>query len=156
MAENNPTTEVHVHKPDEHGRALSRSKDELCQRLSLGQPLVIEAEQHWTNKDAPNATTVTETHHQKEQLVIDNPTDPLSTVTHRLEEIHVTVADETSTPRSQELGQCIALGTLATYISFSLALARTPMDVPTTEDVKGKWSRQRCTNHTGDRCFRQG
>ena len=103
MAEHNPTTEVHLHKPDEQGRPLSRTKDDPFD-TRLGQALVIEAEQHWTNKDEPNAAAVTETHHQKEQLVIDNPNDPLSTVTHRLEEIHVTVDNESPTPLIQELG----------------------------------------------------
>jgi hypothetical protein len=37
---------------------------------------------------------VTESHHQKEQIIIENPNDPLSSVTHRLEDIHVTVNNE--------------------------------------------------------------
>ncbi len=66
---------------------------------------MVEAEKHWTNKDDPNAGAVTESHHQKEQLVIENPDDSISTVTHRLEDIHVTVENETTTtPVIQELG----------------------------------------------------
>jgi hypothetical protein len=37
---------------------------------------------------------VTESHHQKEQINIENPNDLLSSVTHRLEDIHVTVNNE--------------------------------------------------------------
>ena len=58
-----------------------------------------------------------EVHHHKEQLVIENPNDPLSDVTHRLEDIHVTVANETTTatPLMQEWGW------------FSLSI---PRDIP--------------------------
>ncbi len=58
---------------------------------------MIEAETHSTNNNDPNSATVTESHHQKEQLIIENPDDPLSTVTHRLEDVHVTVDNEAST-----------------------------------------------------------
>jgi hypothetical protein len=64
----------------------------------IGSGIVIESEKHWTNDGEPNSSTVTETHDQKEQLVIDNPNDPMSSVTHRLEDVHVTVESETSTP----------------------------------------------------------
>lgn len=67
---------------------------------------MIEGEKHWTNNDDPNSSSsVTESHHQKEQLIIENPNDPLSTVTHRLEDIHVSVDNNnTSTPIIQEIG----------------------------------------------------
>lgn len=34
---------------------------------------------------------MTESHHQKEQIVIANPDDPTSAVAHRLEDVHITV-----------------------------------------------------------------
>lgn len=76
MAENNsPATDVHIYKPDEQGNTV-----------------VIEGEKNWTNNDA------TESHHQKEQIIIENPNDPLASVTHRLEDIHVSVNNETFVP----------------------------------------------------------
>lgn len=70
---------------------------------------MIEAETHSTNNNDPNSATVTESHHQKEQLIIENPDDPLSTVTHRLEDVHVTVDNEASTPTIQEIGLLLYL-----------------------------------------------
>ncbi len=67
---------------------------------------MIEAETHSTDQ---NSATVTESHHQKEQLIIENPSDPLSTVTHRLEDVHVTVDNEASTPTIQEIGLLLYL-----------------------------------------------
>lgn len=61
--------------------------------MHLGNAIVIEAEKNWTNNDG---LTTTESHHQKEQIIIENPHDPLSSVTQRLEDIHVTVNKETS------------------------------------------------------------
>ena len=86
MAENEAVpTEVHVYKPDEQGNTV-----------------VIEGEKNWTNKDDPN---VTESHHQKEQIIIENPNDPVANVTHRLEDIHVTVNNETVAPVESKLDQ---------------------------------------------------
>ena len=88
MAEYDPVpTEIHVYKPDEQGNTV-----------------VIEGEKNWTNKDAPN---VTESHHQKEQIIIENPNDVLSNVTHRLEDIHVTVSSETTAPVESKLDQAV-------------------------------------------------
>ena len=61
--------------------------------MRIGNAVVIEAEKNWTNNDG---STTTESHHQKEQIIIENPHDPLSSVTQRLEDIHVTVNKETS------------------------------------------------------------
>ena len=66
----------------------------------LGNAIVIEGEKNWTNNDDP---TVEETHHQKEQIIIENPDDPASTVTHRLEDVHITVQNETSTSGIEEI-----------------------------------------------------
>lgn len=59
----------------------------------VGNTLVIEGEKNWTNTDGLNTSEI---HHQKEQLIIENSQDPLSNVTQRLEDIHVTVNSETS------------------------------------------------------------
>ena len=59
-----------------------------------GNAVVIEGEKNWTNNDDP---AVNEIHHQKEQIIIENPDDPTSTVTHRLEDVHITVQNETIT-----------------------------------------------------------
>jgi len=64
----------------------------------IGNTVVIEGEKHSTNNAGPNSSNVTESHHQKEQIIIENPNDPLSAVTHRLEDIHVTVNNQSSVP----------------------------------------------------------
>jgi len=56
---------------------------------------VLEAETHSTNENDPSSSTGSEVHHHKEQIVIDNPNDPVSDVTHRVEDVHITVKDET-------------------------------------------------------------
>jgi len=71
----------------------------------IGNTVVIEAEKNWTNNDDPNASNVSESHHQKEQIIIENPNDPVSTVTHQLEDIHVTVKNETVVPIENKLNQ---------------------------------------------------
>lgn len=48
-------------------------------------------EQHTTNQ---NDSLVTETHTKIEEVIINNPDDPLSTVTQKLEDIHVTVTEQ--------------------------------------------------------------
>ncbi len=63
----------------------------------IGNTVVIEGETNWTNKGDPNSAAVTESHHQKEQIVIENPDDPVSTITHRIEDVHITVGNETTT-----------------------------------------------------------
>jgi hypothetical protein len=63
----------------------------------IGNTGVLEAEKHSTNDGEPNSSTVHESHHQKEQIVIDNPHDPLTGVTHKIEDVHITV-NETTTP----------------------------------------------------------
>jgi hypothetical protein len=68
----------------------------------IGNTVVIEGEKYWTNNDDPN---VTESHHQKEQIIIENPNDPVSNVTHRLEDIHVTVNNETVAPVENKVDQ---------------------------------------------------
>ncbi len=62
---------------------------------------MLETEKHLKNTDDPN---VTETHHEKEQIIIENTPDSVSTVTHQLEQVHVTVETESSTPVTQENG----------------------------------------------------
>jgi hypothetical protein len=95
MAENNsPSTEVHIYKPDEHGKNNWKWVFYLIRVDCIGNTVVIEGEKHWTNDGDPNSSMVTESHHQKEQIIIENPNDPLSSVTHRLEDIHVTVNNE--------------------------------------------------------------
>ena len=66
---------------------------EFLKKLFVGNTVVIEGEKNWTNSDG---LTTSESHHQKEQIIIENPQDPLSNVTQRLEDIHVTVNKETS------------------------------------------------------------
>jgi len=65
---------------------------------------VVETEKTLTNADDPNSSTVTETFHQKEKTIIENTNDPVSTVTHQLEQVHVTVETEPSTSVTQENG----------------------------------------------------
>jgi hypothetical protein len=105
MAENDAApTEIHVYKPDEQGK----NHWKVCfffdwiEIILIGNTVVIEGEKNWTNKDDPN---VTEIHHQKEQIIIENPNDLLSNVTHQLEDIHVTVNNETIVPVENKLDQ---------------------------------------------------
>jgi hypothetical protein len=72
--------------------------------IIIGNAIVIEGENNWTNSDDPNSGTTTESHHHKEQIIIENPNDPMSSVTHRLEDVHVTVENETTTPVIHEHG----------------------------------------------------
>lgn len=61
----------------------------------LGQTLLMEtSEQHTTNE---NESLVKETHTHKEEVIINNLDDPLSTVTEKLEDIHVTVTEQAPT-----------------------------------------------------------
>ena len=76
--------------------------DELFQYIQYvcvysGNAIVIEGEKHSTNNGDPNSSTVSESHHQKEQIIIENPNDPLSTITHHVEDVHVKVESEAST-----------------------------------------------------------
>jgi hypothetical protein len=105
MTDNNETTEVHVYKPDDHS-----TKNFFLFFFYLNKfnffliGVVIEGEKHSTNEGDPNSSAVTETHDQKEQLIIENPDDSVSVVTHRLEDVHVTFEHENSTPVIQETG----------------------------------------------------
>jgi hypothetical protein len=87
-----------------------------CSLHSLADSrLVVEAEKNWTtNQDG----TPAESHQQKEQLVIDNPNDPLSSVTHRLEDIHVTVENATSTPSAHHSGQLADASRSSCHVSM--------------------------------------
>jgi len=81
----------------------------------IGNTVVIEGETHSTNNQDPNSPNVTESHHQKEQIIIENINDPISTVTHQLEDIHVTVNNQPSVPnvvneKATELKQNAAAG----------------------------------------------
>jgi hypothetical protein len=92
---NSPSTEVHIYKPDEQGKTNWKWVFRFNQSwLYIGNTVVIEGEKHWTNNEDPNSPSATESHYQKEQIIIENPNDPLSSVTHRLEDIHVTVNNE--------------------------------------------------------------
>jgi hypothetical protein len=95
MAENvSSSTEVHVYKPDEQGKniwKLSWFFFYSIEVIFIGNTVVIEGEKH-------ENLVPTESHHQKEQIIIENPNDPLSSVTHRLEDIHVTVHNEKTVP----------------------------------------------------------
>ncbi len=98
MAENDSSaTEIHVYKPDEQGKHIWKLHL-IINVVVVGNTIVIEGEKHWTNNDGPNSSNVTDSHYQKEQIIIENPNDPLSTITHQLEDIHVTVNNETAVP----------------------------------------------------------
>jgi hypothetical protein len=106
MAANDASsTEIHVYKPDEQGKNHWKRVVFFSRLVLIGNTVVIEAEKNWTNNDDPNASNVSESHHQKEQIIIENPNDSISTVTHQLEDIHVTVKNETVVPIENKLNQ---------------------------------------------------
>ncbi len=65
---------------------------------------MIEGENQLTNTDDSNSPTVTETHDQTEKLDNENTDDPVANVTHQIEDVHITVENEASTPVTQETG----------------------------------------------------